>query len=101
MLFREGSGAHSFYVLLKGRLGHSSGTAGNRHEVVAPTHKNEGVCFGTEGLTGKIRRLTTVTALDECTLLRFSTHGMRIDEDGLAGLARRASNNVIAQVRLT
>ena len=37
VLFREGSAAHSFYVLLKGKLHHSSYHSSHKHVVVAPT----------------------------------------------------------------
>ena len=73
MLFREGSDAHSFYVLLKGRLQHSTYHSSHKHIIIAPTpEKDEGVCLGTEGLSGGLRRLTTATTLNECTVLRAS-----------------------------
>ena len=96
VLFREGSDAHSFYVLLKGRLQHSTYHSSHKHIIIAPTpEKDEGVCLGTEGLSGGLRRLTTATAMTECTVLRFSTSGIRIDRGGAADLAARASHTVV------
>jgi CRP-like cAMP-binding protein len=94
-IYREGSAAHSFYVLLNGRIQHSSFSSPQQHTISAPTEKDEGVCFGTEGLS-QPHRFTTVTTLDECLLLRFSTHRLRIDEGGLDRLAERASTAVIS-----
>ena len=98
ILYREGASAASFYVLLDGRLQHTSFHSSAKHEVSPPSSDSEkrGVCLGTEGLTGGLRRLTTVTTLEECTVLRFATHGMRIDEGGAASLAARASSQVVA-----
>ena len=63
-LYREGSEAHSFYVLLSGRLEHATLTTGQRHEISAePSAQNDGqraICFGYEGLSGGLRRLATV-----------------------------------------
>ena len=98
ILYREGASAASFYVLLKGRLQHSTFHSSAKHEVSAPATDGDhrGTCLGTEGLSGGLRRLTTVTTLDECLVLRFATAGMRIDESGAASLAARASSQVVA-----
>ena len=89
------SEAHSFYVLLRGRLLCTTLTTGQRKELTAPTPiTNEGVCFGIEGMA-QCRRLTTVSALDECTLLHFATGAMRIDEHGAASLAAQVFKKLV------
>ena len=96
IVFREGSAAHSFYVLLRGRVQHSNFHSAHTYEMFAPRlDRDEGVCLGTEGLSGNLKRVTTVTTLDECTVLHFSTHGLSIDQNGLAQLAARASKQVV------
>ena len=61
-------------------------------------NSNAGVCFGVEGLTGGLRRLTTVTSLEESTVLHFSTHGMLLDEEGAAALAANVFGRVVVEV---
>ena len=95
VLYREGSASHSFYVLLAGTLQHATFHSSQRHTMSAADGER-GVCLGTEGLSGNLRRLTTVSTLTECALLRFSTSGMRIDHEGTAGLASRAFEQVAA-----
>ena len=96
VLYREGSVAHSFYVLLSGRLQQSSFHSTQKQVLKAPAaDKVEGVCLGTEGLSGNMRRLVTATTLDECLILHFSTEGFHLDGEGLAGLAARASASVV------
>ena len=96
VLYREGSVAHSFYVLLSGRLQQSSFHSTQKQVLKAPAaDKVEGVCLGTEGLSGNMRRLATATTLDECLILHFSTEGFHLDGEGLAGLAARASASVV------
>ncbi len=98
-LYREGSEARSFYVLLSGRLEHANLTSGTRHEISAPLpNTNVGVCFGVEGLTGGLRRLTTVTAVEDATLLHFSTHGMLLDDSGAAALAGKVFARLVSEV---
>jgi len=104
LLYREGSEARSFYVLMHGRLEHSTAT-GQRHEVAAPTAMGkEYVCFGYEGLSGglrggdRLRRLTTVTAVEQVTVLHFSTHGMLLDEGGAAALAAKVFSRIVSDV---
>jgi len=102
VLFREGSEARSFYVLLKGRLESSSTTSTHKTDVSAPVLSKadgvtkEGVCLGYEGLSGGLRRLTTVTTLDECTVLHFSTDGVMLDSVGMAGLASHVFTQVVS-----
>jgi len=106
VIYREGSEARSFYVLLAGRLEHSNqvrqrsaSTGVPAGQMSAPVpHSNAGVCFGVEGLTGGLRRLTTVTAIEDSTVLHFSTHGMLLDEGGAAALAANVFGRVVAEV---
>ena len=62
--------------------------AGDEKPPLTATRASRGVCFGTESLTG-MPRLTTVTAVEDATLLRFSTEQLRIDGSGAVALANR------------
>lgn len=59
-------------------------------ETVRVAEGDNFVCFGTEGLTGGMPRLSTVTCLDDCELLHFATFRVRLSEAGVEALARRA-----------
>ena len=82
--------------MLKGRVALSSFGSANQLEMSAPhAESEEGVCLGMEGLSGKLKRLTTCTSRTDCVVLHFSTHGLQIDAGGLSQLAARASLNVV------
>jgi CRP-like cAMP-binding protein len=116
-LYREGASAHSFYVLLKGRVLHQTVTSKNTKVMVAgaaseaargepvssPDGGNTevaasegGLCFGTEGLSLGLKRITTATTLEDCVLLHFSTTSIFLDRVGVNELAKRVFSNVVS-----
>lgn len=88
-VYREGAMAHTFFVLVQGRVMQS--TSDGTSELLRVHGKAADlICFGTEGLTGGLSRSATVTCVDNCEILHFSTFRMRLSETGVKALAQRA-----------
>jgi predicted MFS family arabinose efflux permease len=71
VVIREGDEADDLYVVMNGRLEvRSAGEAGGREELLRELGPRD--YFGEIGLLERIPRTATVTAIEECVLLRIS-----------------------------
>jgi len=89
VLYREGSAARSFYVLLSGTVQLSSARPGAEPQVLSvDASTKHGLCLGVECLSG-MPRTATVTALNGCKLLHFAAVSMlEIHADGAVAIAK-------------
>ena len=96
VVYREGAAAHTFYVLKKGAVQVTS-QDDKVGEVIRVEEGGELVCFGTEGLTGGMPRVRTVTCLENSEMLHFGTFRTRLSDSGAEELAQRAFSFFVEQ----
>jgi len=71
IVYREGALATSFYLLMKGTIQCSKAEHSNEELHVEAT--GQPLVFGTEGVVGGLRRVSTAMCVGECELLHFCT----------------------------
>ena len=96
VLYREGAAATtSFYVLLRGSI-QVAQDGSERQTIHLSNSCPKALVFGTESLSGDMKRYATVSALSACDLVAFSTRGMPLDASRLDQLAQRTFVTTIA-----
>ena len=89
-IYRQEAEARSFFILAQGSvcLSREKDTHAELPAMLSIKPGAVGRCFGLESLSS-MRRQTTATALDDCTLIVFSMANISVGEGGAAAIAHK------------